>query len=506
MNEQEQLLEKVKESFKHYCYYVNNYGRDTSKEGYLWYPGKFHTFVCDTVQEFVESVSGRAYDILILTVPPQHGKSTTVTETLPSWYLGRYPDKSVISISYGDDLAQRFGRANLDKVQNFGNIFGIRVDKKKANPKQFKIAGRKGTMISAGITSGITGNRADLIVLDDPIKNREIADSPVQREKIWGEFFNTVSTRLSAGGKVVIILTRWHEDDIAGRILADEGMAERTTLINLPCEAEENDLLGREVGEPLCPEPEGLNKGKEWLADFKKAYASEQGVRAWNALFQGRPTSEEGNMLKREWWQYYDSKQYEDGDLKFDKMIMSVDATFKDQNKNDYVAIGVWGKAGNRIYLIDAIKEHLNFPDTLRKIKVTKARYPQIADILIEDKANGSGIIQILRNEIMGVIPVTPDASKEARVQEVSYVIEAGNVYLPNDKRITFDFIEECAAFPNGKHDDLVDMMSQAISRLIYARTRRKLKRSLNMGGWGSGKRHKSSTQLAGRGERTNVI
>lgn len=466
LNTQEAYLKSVQATYRYYCYHVHNDGRDVDKDGHLWFPSKFHTFLCDTVQEFLEKPTDKAYEILIINTPPQHGKSTTITETLPSWYLLRNPDNSVIGISYGDDLAERFGRRNLDKVKKYGNLFGVKTDKNKAKAREFRFTGHKGGMISKGLGSGITGHPANLLLMDDPIKNRQEADSEATRNNIWNEFFDTVQSRLSAGGKVILIMTRWHEDDLAGRIIKE--MPDRTTVINLPCEAEENDLLGRNVGDALCPE---IGKDNKWLKDFKKAYSSEEGVRSWNALYQGRPTAREGNMIKREWWQYYDRSDYDNGNLKLDYMIMSVDATFKDEKKNDYVAIGVWGKRENRIYLIDLINEHLDFPSTVRKIRVMKAKYPRTTSILIEDKANGTAVIQTLKNEIMGIIPVTPDASKEARVQAVSFAIEAGNVYVPRDLRITWEFIEQCAAFPNGKNDDMVDEMSQALSRLIFKRT-----------------------------------
>lgn len=465
---QDAYLQNVQATYRYYCFHVHNTNR--KKEEWLWIPSKFHTFLCDKAQEFIEKPTDKAYEILILNTPPQHGKSTTITATLPSWFLMKNPDKKVIAVSYGDDLAQRFGKQNLEKVKEYGNIFGVKLDKKKANAQEFRIANHTGVMISAGYGSGLTGNPADLIVIDDPVKNRVEADSETDRNKKWVDYIDSIESRISAGGKIILIMTRWHEDDLAGRLM--ERYADRTTVINLPCEAEEDDVLGRNVGDALCPE---IGKDNKWLQDFKAAHMTEEGQRSWNALYQGRPSAREGNMLKREWWEYYDYQDYVNGTLKFDTMIMSVDATFKDEEKNDFVAIEVWGKKDNRIFLVDLINEHLNFPNTLRKIRIEKARYPGVTAILIEDKANGSGIIQILRNEIMGVIPVTPDSSKESRVNMVSFAIEAGNVYLPRDKKFTWGFIDQCASFPNGKHDDMVDSMSQALTRLIFSKSTRQI-------------------------------
>lgn len=446
------------------------------------------------------TVEGGVYCVGKRLVPTHN--STTVTATFPSWYLMKNKDKSVIAVSYGDDLAQRFGNQNLEKVKAYGGIFGVEINKKKANAKEFRLKGHTGVMISAGYGSGLTGNPADLIVIDDPVKNRVEADSETDRNKKWTDYIDSIESRISAGGKVILIMTRWHEDDLAGRLM--EHYADRTTVINLPCEAEEDDILGRKVGEALCPE---IGKGNAWLKDFKSAHMSEEGIRSWNALYQGRPTAKEGNMLRREWWQYYDYDDYLNGKLKPDTMIISVDAAFKDEKQNDYVAIQVWGKKDNRIYLIEARKKHLNFPDTLREIRLVKARFPHTTAILIEDKANGTGIIQILKNEIIGVIPISPDASKETRVNAVSFAIEAGNVYLPRDKKFTWDFVDECASFPNGKHDDQVDAMSQALIRLIFTKTMKRLlkeakrsERSFNI------EKKVNRSKAIGKGAKINVI
>lgn len=499
MDVQEAYLKNVQATYRYYCYHVNN----PTKEKLSWYPSRFHTFLCDTVQEFVEKDTDKPVEILVINTPPQHGKSTTVTETLPSWYLMRNPDKSVIEVSYGDDLAERFGKRNLEKVREFGGIFGVTIDRRKATSKEFQIAKHKGRMISRGIGSALTGYSGDLIVVDDPVKNRQEADSESRREFIWNEFLNSIMSRTQSHSKIVLIMTRWHEDDLAGRII--DQFSDITTVVNLPCEAEENDVLGRNVGDALCPE---IGKDNEWLKQFKDTYSSENGLRAWNALYQGRPTALEGNMLLREWWEYYDRADYDNGLLKFETMVMSVDATFKDDSKNDYVAISVWGKIGARIYMVDMLNEHLNFADTVRKIRVTKARYPKIGSIYIEDKANGSAIIQTLRNEILGIMPVTPDASKESRVQAVSFTIEAGNVYLPRDKKITWEFVDQCSSFPNGKHDDMVDSMSMAIHKLVFTRAYIKKMSRLLRGEryFNFDKPKKSRSSAIGKGQKINVI
>lgn len=433
-----------------YCAYVKHTNND-------YKVSKFHRFLCDTVQDFLEENTGHAYDILILSTPPQHGKSVTVTETLPSWYLGRNPEKSVIEISYSEDFAQKFGRRNLQKIKEFGgDVFGIKIGS-PANATEFELEGHRGGMVSRGLLSGVTGRRCDLMIIDDPVKTQQEADSESYRNRVFDEWLSSYKTRLYAGAKIILIMTRWHEDDLAGRLIETE---KNVKVVNIPLEAEENDILGRNVGEALCPE---IGKDNVWLADFKKSYTTLSGSRAWNALFQGHPTGLEGNMIKREWWQYYDELP------PIEKWAMSVDAAFKDGDDNDFVAIQVWGKTNANMYLVDLVKKHLDLPSTMREIRRLRGMYEQCKTTYIEDKANGSAIIKMLRSEMMGIIAVNPDGGKIARVNAVIGAVESGNCHLPKNKPFTADFVDECAAFPNGKHDDQVDAFSQVINKFIYS-------------------------------------
>ncbi|MEG0133106.1 MAG: phage terminase large subunit [Clostridium sp.] len=390
-------------------------------------------------------------------MPPQHGKSQCVTETLPSYYLGKFPDKRVIEVSYGDDLARRFGRKNKDKIIDYGKeLFDISLS--KSSDVDLEIETHKGSMISKGIMAGLTGNPGDLIIIDDPVKNRQEAMSETYRDRVWEEFINSIYTRLSANGIIIVIMTRWHEDDLAGRLL--QHMPDKCKEINIPLEAMENDILGRKVGDSLFPE---IGKDNDWLQDFKKVYQTKEGSQSWNALMQGQPTSGTGNMLKRDWWKYYTVLP------KLAKVVMSVDATFKDSDTSDYVAISVWGKINADMYLIDFINERMDFPTTTQAIVNMKHKHMNISHIYIEDKANGSAIISVLAYKINGIIPVTPRESKIARVSAISGSIEAGNVYLPEGKQFSYDLVDQAASFPNGKHDDMVDSMSQAINKLLYS-------------------------------------
>jgi predicted phage terminase large subunit-like protein len=395
---------------------------------------------------------------LIICLPPRHSKSMSISETFPSYYIGKNPNKRVITTAYGDSLARKFGRLNKQKIDEFGkDLFNVELSDENASNNNWSLKGYRGGMISTGIGGAITGEGADLLIVDDPYKNHEMAYSEVQREKVWNEWQNTLLTRLQKGASVIIIMTRWHEDDLVGKLLLSE--KDKWELISFPAIAEdESDILGREIGEPLCP---GLGFDEEWAENKER----EVGSISWNALYQQRPSAPEGNMIKRQWWKYY---KILPGHL--DEQLISVDATFKNKKDSDFCVLQLWGKKGADRYLIDQIRDRMNFPETVQALRLFSARYPDAVTKLIEDKANGSAIIDYLKHEIIGLIPVEPEGNKESRASAVSPQIEAGNVYLPDPDYTghfwVHDFVNECASFPNGKNDDMVDCMSQALNRM----------------------------------------
>lgn len=436
--------ELVRRSYAEYCKYVHKGS---------WILGKHLKYTCDVIEDLI--YRRMKENILIISMPPQHGKSQCISETLPSYYLGRFPDARVIEVSYGDELAQNFGRRNKDKIKEFGKeLWGIQLS--KANDTNFEIEGRRGSMISRGIMAGLTGNPGDLIIIDDPIKNRKEAESETYRKSVWDEFLNSIYTRLSAKGVIILVMTRWHEDDLAGRLI--KNMPGKCKVINIPLEAGENDILGRQPGDALFPE---IGKDNEWLKDFKQVYTTEEGSRSWNALMQGKPTCQEGNMFKRAWWQYYDKLP------RCPIIIMTIDATFKDTAKSACVAIGVWGKLNNNYYLIDLLNKRMSFTETVKAIMVFKTKHPKTNAIYIEDKANGSAILDVLRKKVGTVLPFNPGKdSKESRASAVSPMVEASQVFLPKFASFTTEFVDQCASFPNGANDDMVDVMSMALNLL----------------------------------------
>lgn len=439
-----QVMQELSRSdYAEYVEYVHN-------DRYIH--GRFTRFVCGTVQEFIEADTGHAYDILILQSPPQHSKSMTLTETLPSWYLGKYSTKRVIEISYNDDFAKKFIRKNKEKIVEYGKeIFDIEIGEPNT-ANEFVLKNGIGSMQSRGMLSGITGNPADLIIIDDPIKNAEEAMSVNQREKMYEEWLSSIKSRLSVGAKVIVIMTRWHLDDIAGRLLRDE---HNVTWINFPVECTvERDQIGRTYGDPLFPE---FGKDKVWLEDFKKSHMTKQGRRSWEALFMGNPTNEEGNIFKRDDFQYYTVAP------QMGYVAISVDATFKEGENSDYVAIHVWGKRGPDFYLLYRFKRIMGFVDTIKQMNQVIQKFSAYNVILVEDKANGSAIVDVLRRKYSAVVPINPDGGKIARANAVAPIFESKNVFVRESDQ---EFISEMCDFPNAAHDDEVDACTQALNRM----------------------------------------
>ncbi|MBQ3263136.1 MAG: phage terminase large subunit [Oscillospiraceae bacterium] len=443
--------ELARRHFRDYLRYVH---------GAAWIETAMSRYLADRVQAFLEADTGHTFDVLLIETPPQHGKSMTVTEALPSWRLGADPDARIILAAYNDELAERFLRRNREKLQRFGDtLFGVSVGGLN-RASALELHGHRGGMIARGVRSGITGNPADLILIDDPVKSREEADSDVWRAKVWEEWQNSLKTRLAAGAKVIVIMTPWHEDDLAGRLLRAE---KNVTLLRLPVAAEEKDPLGRKPGAALCPE---LGKGDRWLRDFRRSYVSDPrgGARAWAALYQCAPRVEDGNLIRRGWWRYYDPAAVRD----FSAEVISVDAAFMGTERSDFVAITVWGKRGNDYYLRCVVNRQMGFSDTLRAIRETAARFPSARRVLIEDKANGPAILEVLRRELF-CVPVDPKGGKVARVNAVSPAIESGHVFLPEGLPGLETFLDQWTAFPNAPHDDMVDSSTQALSFLLSA-------------------------------------
>ena len=422
-----------------------------------------HRVLCNYLDRFVR----REIPRLMVFMPPRHGKSELVSRKLPAYLFGLNPDTSIIAVSYSADLAQRLNRDTQRIIDSpaYGEIFpattlfgrnirSLADGSYLRNSDIFEIVGHRGVYRSAGVGGGITGMGGDFIIIDDPLKNREDASSAVIREKLWEWFTSTLYTRLEKDGSILLTMTRWHEDDLAGRLLklaeADPA-ADQWEVLSFPAIAETvrhpEDI--REEGEALWPDKYSVER----LDTVKIAIGSYD----WNALYQQHPAPSEGGLFKREHWQYWNELP-----AKLTEWIQSWDCAFKATDTSDYVVGQVWARDGANRYLIDQIRRRMTFTETIQAIRDMSKLYPRTHRKLIEDKANGSAVIDLLKREITGLVPVEPHGGKETRAQATAPAVEAGNIFLPKSAPWLGDFAEECATFPNGAHDDQVDAMTQA--------------------------------------------
>lgn len=434
----------ARRSYVRYCSYVHHG---------MWVPGKHHRLICQKLDDVVRGKITR----LMIWMPPQHGKSMAVTETFPSYFLGHHPNLRVMEVSYNDNFAKKFGRKNRTKIEEFGfPLWGLTLSDINFSASNWDLNNYAGGMISVGFGGAATGEGADLLVIDDPIKNREEANSATYRNRVWDEFQSTFLTRVHPGGSIIIVMTRWHEDDLCGRLLNPEYVeeVEGWDIVRLPALCEDDtDPLQREPGEALWPE-HGYDE--EWIAKQKARIGSY----SFAGLYQQRPAPAEGGILKRGWFKFYRELP-----PNISRSVQSWDCTFKDGDTSDFVAGHVWAKAGPNYYLIDRVHDRMGITDTMQAIRTLTYKHPAARAKLIEDKANGPAVIELLRKEISGIIPVNPKGGKVDRAQAIAPYAEAGNIYLPHPETAPWihDMIEEIAAFPNGAHDDDVDAMTQGI-------------------------------------------
>ena len=409
---------------------------------------------------------------LLISAPVRHGKSELISKWLPVWFLDWFPEKRVILTSYEADFAETWGRAARNIISENADRVRVRIDERASDALNVQLAPDSmaakwwhttagGGMATAGVGGPITGKGGDLIIVDDPLKNDADADSAVMRERAKNWFSSTLLTRQEPGASVIVMMARWHTDDLYGYIKATYPGTWRE--IRLPAIAEANDPTGREPGEALCPE-----RYDRRALDALKANIM---PRWWNALYEQRPTTAEGDEIKRQWWKYYGAAPES-----FDFKALSIDCTFKDSDSSDFVVMQLWGVLGRRRYLVHQLRARMTFTETLGASAALLERFkPHVT--LIEDKANGTAVIEVLRRTIPAVVAIEPRGSKVARARAVAPQVEAGDVYLPSSAPWLQEYVEEFAAFPLGAHDDQVDATSQALTYLAHMGAETELER-----------------------------
>lgn len=421
-------------------------------------PARHHKFLIQKLEDVEEGRINR----LIILMPPGHAKSTYASVLFPTWYLGRNPSKQLIGASHTSELAESFGRKvrNTISRDEYQKIFQIQLT------GDSKAAGRWGLVqggeyYGAGVGGGITGRRADGVVIDDPVKSREDADSETIRNKTWEWFLSDLRTRLKPDAFIILILTRWHEDDLAGRILPEKyngesGLVtardgEMWEVINFPAIAvDEDDVLGRSVGEALWP---------EWLNTEKLDQERiSQGERNWSALYQQRPTPESGDYFHRDWVQYYEDRPK---DLTY---YGSSDYAVTAQG-GDYTVHGIAGvDKEDNIYIVDWWREQASsdawitvFIELCKKWRPSKwgeenGQIIKSVGPFIDVKMKESGIY-VMREQY------TSATDKATRAQSIRGRMSQGKVFFPRTGWAE-KIIHELMQFPVGKHDDQVDVLS----------------------------------------------
>jgi predicted phage terminase large subunit-like protein len=317
-----------------------------------------------------------------------------------------------------------------------------------------------GHYIAAGVGGGITGEGATIGIIDDPVKNAEEAYSTTYREKTWEWYATTFSTRFERGAVEIICQTRWHEDDLAGRIIDKSG--EGIEIIRFPALADEKEEF-RDVGEAIWPD---FYPREQLLERLEK-----NGSRAFNALYQQRPAPDEGSIIKRHWFQYYNPREYK---ITGKRVNFYVDTAYTDREKNDPTAMIAYIKEGPNFYVLDCISEWLDFSSQLRRLKefVAKNGYSPSSIIRVEPKATGITLAQVVKKETALNIREAepPRGDKVARAHSCEGPLEGGRVFLPEGMTWVDQFLTECAAFPNAAHDDRVDCLTGMIISELNAR------------------------------------
>lgn len=427
----------------------------------------------------VDAVTGNGPRFVCISVPQQFGKSFVSSFLAPAWYLelhsiGYTAGGLVGIVSADDSLPMDFSTKIRRLIAANPDTFftKLRADSKAASYWQTE---QDGGIIAVGVGGSIVGRPISLLILDDTIKNFEQAASEKHRETVWN-FWTTVGMgRLQPWTVVLVISTRWREDDLIGRLLSTEyeGNPEDWKYIRLPlvCE-EEGDPIGREIGQALMrPQWDGTqddaNAEAKWLHDSSSTYS-------WATLWQQNPADPEGTIFLEKYWRYYggEKPEYElPKPTDFDQVIMSWDMAFKATSDTDFVVGQVWGGKDADRYLIEQIRGRWSFTETLGRVtslaERTRAKYANATAILVEDKANGPAVIDSLRSKVGGLIEfeVSEYGSKEARAHTCQPLLLGGNLYIPSPSLNdwTRGYTKELADFPRGKNDDQVDATTQAL-------------------------------------------
>ena len=399
---------------------------------------------------------------LIINMPPRHTKSEFASYLFPAWFLGNHPERKVIQTAHTAELAVGFGRKvrNLFENSDFTEVFpniSLSADSKAAGRWS---TSKNGDYFAIGVGGAVTGKGADILIIDDPHSEQEAAMgayNPDVYDKVYEWYTSGPRQRLQPGGSIIVVMTRWSTRDLTGQIIKSSTQkvgADEWEVIELPA------ILPS--GKPLWPE--------FWPIEQLEALKAELPVSKWNAQYQQNPTSEEGALIKREWWNVWEDEE----PPTCTAIIQSWDTAFLKTQRSDYSACTTWGvfyhpdSTGNEVpnlILLDSLKEKYEFPE-LKKVAYEHYWQWEPDQMIVEKKASGAPLIFELRAMGIPVTEFTPSRGQDkiARVNAVTDLFASGMVWAP-PTRWADELIEECAAFPAGDHDDLVDSMTQALLR-----------------------------------------
>ena len=410
--------------------------------------GPHHIQIAEKFQALAEGKINR----LIVNMPPRHTKSEFASFLFPAWMMGRDPRLKIIQTTHTAELSYRFGRKvrNLMEENSFQDIFDdikLSQDSKAAGRWE---TNKGGEYFAAGVGGAITGRGADLLIIDDPHSEQDaLSESALENAYEW--YTSGPRQRLQPGGKIVIVMTRWSTKDLTGQLMKAQTdvKADQWDVIEFPAILEDK---------PIWPQ--------YWKLHELESVKASLSVAKWNAQWQQNPTSEEGSIIKREWWNIWDRPSLPN----LQHVIQSYDTAYSKKETADFSAITTWGvflhnETTPNIILLDVKKGRWDFPE-LKRISMQEYNYWEPETVIIEQKASGTPLTQELRRVGIPVVNFTPSKGndKHVRVNSVSPLFEAGQVWAPDEKWAQ-ELIEECAAFPYGDHDDLVDSTTQALMR-----------------------------------------
>jgi predicted phage terminase large subunit-like protein len=404
---------------------------------------------------------------ICITMPPRHGKSHLTSWWFPTWYLWRFPDRRVILTSYEAEFASSWGRMtrNLLEELHLKGItdFTLADDSKSADRWE---TSKGGGMMTAGVGGPILGRGGNILICDDPIKNAEEAQSETYRNKTWDWFRTTFLTRLEPNGVVVVIQQRWHEDDLMGRILTSDETKGDWELIDFPalCVDAEGDVLGRKEGQALWPE----RYDEVALAQIKR----QLGSYAFSSLYQQRPVPAEGGIFKTAWfkrrYKWLDNDCIQVGNATYSvaddlRVFSTVDLAASTKTTADYTVIATFGiletGKASTVFLLDVDRRRMEGPDIEQAIRENCARWnPDF--VAVEKVGFQLALIQQLQANGLPIREIQPDKDKISRALAITPACESNRVVLPADAEWLTEFEHELYAFPNGKHDDMVDCLA----------------------------------------------